>query len=82
MRKMKDTEFSAIRIKVEEMNMVEYKHYDRSLEDEVVKVFTESFVNYPLFLGNFRRPLQVGERVAQFLRAPDEGDFPSYCPKG
>jgi len=23
--------------------MIEYKHYDRSYEDEVLKVFTESF---------------------------------------
>jgi len=35
------------------MNMVEYKLYDKSYEDEVLKVFTESFVNYPLFWGVF-----------------------------
>ena len=33
--------------------MVEYKRYDRSYEDEVLKVFTDSFVNYPLFWGVF-----------------------------
>ena len=33
--------------------MIEYKRYDRSYEDEVLKVFTESFVNYPLFWGVF-----------------------------
>ena len=34
--------------------MIEYKRYDRSYEDEVLKVFTESFVNYPLFEVNPR----------------------------
>ena len=33
--------------------MVEYKRYDRSYEDEALRVFTESFVNYPLFWGVF-----------------------------
>ena len=33
--------------------MFEYKLYDRSYEDEVLKIFTESFVNYPLFWGVF-----------------------------
>ncbi len=47
--------------------MVEYKRYDRTNEDEVLKVFTESFVNYPLFLGSFRRPVQVRGKTAQFL---------------
>ena len=34
--------------------MIEYKRYDRSYEDKVLKVFTESFVNYPLF-GEFSK---------------------------
>ena len=33
--------------------MVEYKRYDRSYEDEVLKVFTEAFAGYPLFWGVF-----------------------------
>lgn len=31
------------------MNMVEYKKYDSSYENTALKVFIESFVNYPLF---------------------------------
>ena len=46
--------------------MIDYKRYDRSYEDEVLKVFTASFVNYPLF-GSFRGPVQVRDRAAQFL---------------
>ena len=40
-------------IQNEDMYMIEYKHYDSSYETEVLKVFAESFVNYPLFLGSF-----------------------------
>ena len=47
--------------------MIEYKHYERSYEDETLKVFVDSFVKYPLFLGNFRRPVQVGNKASQFL---------------
>lgn len=35
------------------MNKVEYKQYNSSFEAEALKVFTESFVNYPLFWGVF-----------------------------
>ena len=35
------------------MTTIEYKQYDSSYEAEVLEVFTDAFVNYPLFYGIF-----------------------------
>ena len=47
--------------------MVEYKRYDRSYEDEVLKVFTESFTNYPLFWGVFENRFKSETELRSFL---------------
>ena len=46
--------------------MIEYKRYDRSYEDEVIKVLTESFVNYPLFWGVFEDRFKSGTELRSF----------------
>ena len=46
--------------------MIEYKHYDKSYEDEVLKVFTESFVNYPLFWGVFEERFKSETELRSF----------------
>ena len=47
--------------------MVEYKRYDRSYEDEVLKVLTESFVNYPLFGEFLKTGSSQGQSCAVFM---------------
>ena len=46
--------------------MIEYKHYDKSYEDEVLKVFTDSFVNYPLFWGVFEERFKSETELRSF----------------
>ncbi|MBR4605473.1 MAG: hypothetical protein IKO41_04535 [Lachnospiraceae bacterium] len=55
--------------------MVEYKHYDRSYEDEVLKVFTESFVNYPLFWGVFEDRFKSERKLRSFYERLMKGIF-------
>ena len=55
--------------------MIEYKCYDRSYEDEVLKVFTESFVNYPLFWGVFEDRFKSGTELRSFYERLMKGIF-------
>ena len=55
--------------------MVEYKRYDRSYEDEVLKVLTESFVNYPLFWGVFEDRFKSGTELRSFDERLTKGIF-------
>jgi ribosomal protein S18 acetylase RimI-like enzyme len=55
--------------------MVEYRHYDRSYEDEVLKVFTESFVNYPLFWGVFEDRFKSEIKLRSFYDRLMKGIF-------
>ena len=55
--------------------MVEYKRYDRSYEDEVLKVLTESFVNYPLFWGVFEDRFKSGTELRSFYERLMKGIF-------
>ena len=57
------------------MNMIEYKHYDKSYEDEVLKVFTESFVNYPLFWGVFENRFKSEVKLRSFYYRLMKGIF-------
>ena len=57
------------------MNMVEYKLYDKSYEDEVLKVFTESFVNYPLFWGVFEDRFKSEVKLRSFYDSLMKGIF-------
>ncbi len=57
------------------MNMVEYKLYDKSYEDEVLKVFTESFVNYPLFWGVFEDWFKSEVKLRSFYDRLMKGIF-------
>ena len=55
----------------ENMSMVEYKRYVSSYEAEVLKVFTESFVGYPLFWGAFedRFKSEIKDLVIPLVRS-------------
>ena len=55
--------------------MVEYKHYERSYENEVLKVFTESFVNYPLFWGVFEDRFKSETKLRSFYERLMKGIF-------
>ena len=55
--------------------MVEYKRYDRSYEDEVLKVLTESFVNYPLFFFFFEDRFKSGTELRGFYECLMKGIF-------
>ena len=55
--------------------MVEYKRYDRLYEDEVLKVLTESFVNYPLFWGVFEDRFKSGTELRSFYERLMKGIF-------
>ena len=55
--------------------MVEYKQYDKSYEDEVLKVFTESFVNYPLFWGVFEDRFSSEIKLRSFYDRLMKGIF-------
>ncbi len=57
------------------MNMIEYKRYDKSYEDEVLKVFTESFVNYPLFWGVFENRFKSEVKLRSFYNRLMKGIF-------
>ena len=57
------------------MNKVEYKRYDKSYEDEVLKVFTEAFVNYPLFWGVFEDRFKSEEKLRSFYERLMKGIF-------
>ena len=57
------------------MNMIEYKRYDKSYEDEVLKVFTESFVNYPLFWGVFEDRFKSEAKLRSFYDCLMKGIF-------
>ena len=48
------------------MNMFEYKKYDSSYENAALKVFIESFVNYPLFWGAFEDRFNSGIKLRSF----------------
>ena len=55
--------------------MVEYKRYDKSYEDEVLKVFTEAFVNYPLFWGVFEGRFSSETKLRSFYEHLMKGIF-------
>ena len=55
--------------------MVEYKRYDRSYEDEVLNVFTASFVNYPLFWGVFEDRFKSETELRSFYERLMKGIF-------
>ena len=55
--------------------MVEYKRYDKSYEDEALKVFTEAFVNYPLFWGVFEDRFQSESKLRSFYDRLMKGIF-------
>ena len=55
--------------------MIEYKRYDRSYEDEVLKVFTESFVKYPLFWGVFEDRFKSEIKLRSFYEHLMRGIF-------
>ena len=55
--------------------MVEYKRYDKSYEDEVLKVFTEAFVNYPLFWGVFEDRFKSESKLRSFYERLMKGIF-------
>lgn len=55
--------------------MIEYKHYDRSYEDEVLKVFTASFVDYPLFWGVFEDRFKSEIKLRNFHERLMKGIF-------
>ena len=55
--------------------MVEYKHYVRSYEAEVLKVFTESFVDYPLFWGVFKDRFKSEKKLRSFYECLIKGIF-------
>ena len=55
--------------------MIEYKRYDRSYEDEVLKVFTASFVNYPLFWGVFEDRFKSETELRSFYERLMKGIF-------
>ncbi len=64
-----------ITVNKEDMNMVEYKHYVRSYEAEVLKVFTESFVDYPLFWGVFKDRFKSEKKLRSFYERLIKGIF-------
>ena len=55
--------------------MVEYKRYDRSYEDEVLKVFTEAFAGYPLFWGVFEGRFKTETELRSFYEHLMKGIF-------
>ncbi|MBR3039290.1 MAG: GNAT family N-acetyltransferase [Lachnospiraceae bacterium] len=57
------------------MNMVEYKHYERSYEDETLKVFVDSFVKYPLFWGIFEDRFKSEIKLRSFYEHLIKGIF-------
>ncbi len=57
------------------MNKVEYKQYDSSYEAEALKVFTDSFVNYPLFWGVFKDRFKSEIKLRSFYEVLMKGIF-------
>ena len=55
--------------------MVEYKRYDRSYEDEVLRVFTEAFAGYPLFWGVFEGRFKTEAELRSFYERLMKGIF-------
>ena len=55
--------------------MIEYKRYDRSYEDEVLKVFTEAFIGYPLFWGVFEGRFKTETELRSFYERLMKGIF-------
>ncbi|SDB54711.1 Acetyltransferase (GNAT) family protein [Ruminococcaceae bacterium FB2012] len=55
--------------------MVKYKHYDSSYEAEVLKVFTKSFVDYPLFWGVFKDRFKSEKKLRSFYEHLIKGIF-------
>ena len=49
-------------------NLVEYVKYDASYEEEVIKVFTEAFKNYPLFYNIFEDNFETEEKLLEFYK--------------
>ena len=57
------------------MNVVEYKRYDSSYEAEALRIFTESFVNYPLFWGVFENRFRSEIKQRDFYEHLIKGIF-------
>ncbi len=55
--------------------MVEYKRYDSSYEAETLRIFTESFVNYPLFWGVFENRFRSEIKLRDFYEHLIKGIF-------
>ena len=55
--------------------MVEYKRCDSTYEKEALKVFIESFVNYPLFWGVFEDRFGSGVKLRSFYEHLMKGIF-------
>ena len=55
--------------------MVKYKHYDSSYEAEALKVFTKSFVDYPLFWGVFKDRFKSEKKLRSFYERLIKGIF-------
>ena len=56
-------------------NSLKYKKYDISYEKEVLKVFTEAFVNYPLFYNIFEDDFKTKEKFLECYRKIIKGIF-------
>ena len=57
------------------IDMVEYKRYDRSYEYEVLKVFTEAFAGYPLFWRVFEDRFKSEAELRSFYERLMTGIF-------
>ena len=55
--------------------MIEYIKYEKTYEDETLKVFSESFVRYPLFWGIFEDRFKSETELRSFHRCLMKGLF-------
>ena len=51
-----------------ERSLIEYVKYDASYEEEVLRVFTEAFKNYPLFYNIFEDNFKTEEKLLDFYK--------------
>ena len=56
-------------------NPVEYKIYDSSFEKETLRVFTEAFVNYPLFYNIFEDSFKTQAKLLACYKKIIKGIF-------
>ena len=60
---------------VKTSDRIEYVRFEKSYEEEVLKVFIESFVNYPLFWGVFEDRFKSNEKLYSFHERLMKGIF-------